>query len=60
MCVSECVFCVWTKQTHPVLLPNLAVCCGNALIVAQWEEMIEEMLENIKENKRTLFWHYTT
>lgn len=48
------------SRHHPVLLPNLAVCCGNALIVAQWEEMIEEMLENIKENKRTLFWRYTT
>lgn len=39
------------NRHHPVILPNLSVCYVIALIVAQWEEMIEEMLENIKVNK---------
>lgn len=39
------------SRHHPVLLPNLSVCYAIAPIAAQWEEMIEEMLENIKENK---------
>lgn len=39
------------NRHHPVILPNFSVCYVIALIVAQWEEMIEEMLENIKVNK---------
>lgn len=39
------------SRHHPVTLPNLSGCYVIALIVAHWEEMIEEMLENIKENK---------
>lgn len=50
MCVGVC-FIFGQSRHHPVILPNLSVCYVIALIVAQWEEMIEEMLENIKENK---------